>query len=260
MDSAVLFACSNISGEGTHIGGSCHVLNLSSSQPPWLARPIYGLAAPIIILVTLITNSLVIVVLSHRNLRTPTNHILLAMAIAELMTGLSSCPWFIYYYTLGGFLIDQHEGLNPFWCRFHSYFAVHFPTIFHTTAIWLTVFLAIQRYVYVCVPSMVCKYCNPARTRQMIVVIALAALMNEMPIMLFESSVSVQLSQQSRLCIRLYAPFIEKACYQRFLDKVNMRVIPQSFCPSEISQKKTLLKFYLLLLLSSCVHTFSYNL
>lgn len=57
------------------------------SQPPWLARPVYGVAAPIIILVTLITNTFVVVVLSNKNLRTPTNHILLSMAITELMTG-----------------------------------------------------------------------------------------------------------------------------------------------------------------------------
>lgn len=85
MESTLLLACNNIS-----LVDSCHVLNLSNSQPLWLARPIYGLAAPIIILVTLITNSLVVLVLSHRNLRTPTNHILLAMAVAELMTG--GCP------------------------------------------------------------------------------------------------------------------------------------------------------------------------
>uniref|UniRef100_A0A9J2P2L7 G-protein coupled receptors family 1 profile domain-containing protein n=1 Tax=Ascaris lumbricoides TaxID=6252 RepID=A0A9J2P2L7_ASCLU len=216
MESTLLLACNNIS-----LVDSCHVLNLSNSQPLWLARPIYGLAAPIIILVTLITNSLVVLVLSHRNLRTPTNHILLAMAVAELMTGLSSCPWFIYYYTLGGFLTDQHEGLNEFWCRFHSYFAVHFPTIFHTTAIWLTVFLAIQRYVYVCVPSIVCKYCNPVRTRQMIAIIVLAALVNEVPLMLFQSSVSLKLSQQSRLCIRLYAPLIEQVPFGSELMKVK---------------------------------------
>uniref|UniRef100_A0A0K0D1U2 G_PROTEIN_RECEP_F1_2 domain-containing protein n=1 Tax=Angiostrongylus cantonensis TaxID=6313 RepID=A0A0K0D1U2_ANGCA len=122
---------------------------LLQSQPPWLARPLYGLAAPAIILVTLVTNSLVIVVLSNRNLRTPTNHILLSMAIAELMTGLSSCPWFLYYYTFGGLYEDQQHGLSDFWCRTHPYFAVYLPTIFHTTAIWLTVYLAIQRYIYV---------------------------------------------------------------------------------------------------------------
>ncbi|CAD6185570.1 unnamed protein product [Caenorhabditis auriculariae] len=99
------------------------------SQPAWLARPVYGFAAPLIILVTLVTNTLVVVVLSHKNLRTPTNHILLAMAITELMTGLSSCPWFLYYYTFGGMYDDEKQGLSDFWCKVHPYFAVHLPTM-----------------------------------------------------------------------------------------------------------------------------------
>ncbi|PAV61410.1 hypothetical protein WR25_05146 [Diploscapter pachys] len=104
-------------------------MRMSSCQPPWLARPVYGVAAPIIILVTLITNTFVVVVLSNKNLRTPTNHILLSMAITELMTGLSSSPWFLYYYTFGGLEDDRQHGLSDFWCKAHSYFAVHFPTI-----------------------------------------------------------------------------------------------------------------------------------
>ncbi|VDO29628.1 unnamed protein product [Haemonchus placei] len=139
-------------GEDLPAGASSrlvHVVIISQSQPPWLARPLYGLAAPAIILVTLVTNSFVVVVLSNKNLRTPTNYILLSMAITELMTGLSSCPWFLYYYTFGGLYVDQEYGLPDFWCKTHPYFAVHLPTIFHTAAIWLTVYLAIQRYIYV---------------------------------------------------------------------------------------------------------------
>uniref|UniRef100_A0A183G058 PGAP2 factor n=1 Tax=Heligmosomoides polygyrus TaxID=6339 RepID=A0A183G058_HELPZ len=70
---------------------------------------------------------------------------------------LSSCPWFLYYYTFGGLYDDQEHGLPDFWCKTHPYFAVHLPTIFHTAAIWLTVYLAIQRYIYVCLPSLVVR-------------------------------------------------------------------------------------------------------
>uniref|UniRef100_A0A1I7WGR9 G_PROTEIN_RECEP_F1_2 domain-containing protein n=1 Tax=Heterorhabditis bacteriophora TaxID=37862 RepID=A0A1I7WGR9_HETBA len=188
------------------------------SQPQWLAKPLYGLAAPIIILITLVTNSFVVVVLSNKNLRTPTNHILLSMAITELMTGkeqegnfnvyiyvglhillsanilevkyfsgLSSCPWFLYYYTFDGLYVDHEEGLPDFWCKAHPYFAVHLPTmsvininfcslyLFHTAAIWLTVYLAIQRYIYVCLPSLVVRFCCPKRTKHIIIYICIVA-------------------------------------------------------------------------------------
>ncbi|CAJ0946922.1 unnamed protein product, partial [Mesorhabditis belari] len=183
----------------------CHVVSISTSQPVWLARPVYGLAAPLIILVTLVTNTLVVVVLSHRHLRTPTNHILLSMAVTELMTGLSSCPWFLYYYTFGGYRTDETEGLNEFWCRFHPYFAVHLPTIFHTAAIWLTVFLAIQRYVYVCLPSLAVKHCTPKRTWHIIILIVFLAMVTEIPIMLSErNELETEEDQTRKICYSKY--------------------------------------------------------
>lgn len=55
----------------------------------------------------------------------------------------------------------------------------------------------------------------------MIAIIVLAALVNEVPLMLFQSSVSLKLSQQSRLCIRLYAPLIEQVPFGSELMKVK---------------------------------------
>jgi hypothetical protein len=205
----------------------CRILNISQRQPEWLAIPLYGYAFPIIVAITFATNSLVILILSNRNLRTPTNHVLLAMALAELMTGrctiiiiwppvdepiilsgLSSAPFFVYYYTLGGYVDDRQHGLSPFWCHFHDHFARHLPTMyalicpwwclilglicrFHTAGIWLTVYLAIQRYIYVCVPRIVYRCCTPARTRRFIFGICIAALVSESPSLLFETSESI---------------------------------------------------------------------
>ncbi|RCN51014.1 hypothetical protein ANCCAN_02801 [Ancylostoma caninum] len=189
-----------------------HIVNISQSQPPWLARPLYGLAAPAIILVTLVTNSFIVVVLSNKNLRTPTNHILLSMAITELMTGLSSCPWFLYYYTFGGLYHDQEYGLPDFWCKTHPYFAVHFPTIFHTAAIWLTVYLAIQRYIYVCLPSLVVRFCTPKKTRHIIIYICICAFVSELPVLLTEYSVSLPISNTTRSCFHKNVDIIDSVC------------------------------------------------
>lgn len=46
------------------------------------------------------------------------------------------------------------------------YMAAFLPSIFHTMAIWLTVYLAIQRYIYICVPSLVRKFCTIHRSKQ----------------------------------------------------------------------------------------------
>ena len=57
---------------------------------------------PFIVAVTVASNSFIVLVLSHRYLRTPTNIVLLAMAVTELLTGLSCLPWLLYYYTFDG--------------------------------------------------------------------------------------------------------------------------------------------------------------
>lgn len=53
--------------------------------------------------------------------------------------------------------------------------------MFHTAAIWLTVYLAIQRFIYICMPKLVRKYCNFRRTKQSIVTICLAAVWSYVP-------------------------------------------------------------------------------
>ena len=61
--------------------------------PLYLALIIYGYIVPVNFIVTTICNSLVIIVLSQKNMRTPTNLVLLAMAIMDLLTIACPCPW-----------------------------------------------------------------------------------------------------------------------------------------------------------------------
>lgn len=75
------------------------------------ALPLYGYVMPVIVSITVATNSFIVVVLSHKDLRTPTNYVLLAMAVSELLTGLSCVPWLLYYYTFHG----------RFFCRFLAF-------------------------------------------------------------------------------------------------------------------------------------------
>ncbi|EPB79166.1 7 transmembrane receptor [Ancylostoma ceylanicum] len=82
-----------------------HLL-IEDKEPPkvpmhW-AIPLYGYVMPVIVMLTLATNSFIVIVLSHKYLRTPTNYVLLAMAVSELLTGLCVMPWFMYYFTLSG--------------------------------------------------------------------------------------------------------------------------------------------------------------
>lgn len=158
------------------------VINISAVVPIELGVPVYGYLAPIVILTTLLTTSFIVVVLSRPQLRSPTNRILLVISVVESLTGLASLPWFLYYYTFRGYVSEEIHGLPPFWCRSFMYFSDMIPTILHTTAIWLTVYLAIQRYVYVRSPSG--SYYNFYKTNLAIVIIFVASILLEMPIIL----------------------------------------------------------------------------
>lgn len=48
----------------------------------------------------------------------------------------------------------------------YPYFATIFPSIFHTAAIWLTVYLAAQRCIYICMPKLVRNHCTIKRSKQ----------------------------------------------------------------------------------------------
>ncbi|CAJ0608777.1 unnamed protein product [Cylicocyclus nassatus] len=87
-----------------------------------------------------------------------------------------------------GFEADRKYGLSSFWCNALPYMAAVLPSIFHTTAIWLTVYLAIQRYIYICVPTLVRRFCTIYRSKQVIFVICIASVLMYIPdVLAFEN-------------------------------------------------------------------------
>lgn len=118
--------------------------------------PINGIVSIIFIFVTIVTNILVMLVLLRKHMRSPTNIILSAMALADMLTGLFPLPTYFYFFTLGNY--DEYPPFD--WCYVYKLFSDYLPLIFHTSSIWLTVFLAILRYIYVCHTDTARKFCT----------------------------------------------------------------------------------------------------
>jgi len=78
---------------------------------------------------------------------TPTNHLLTALAIADLLTMLSYLPYAVYFYCIT--VPDPSYGHPAGWVAY-LLFNVYFTITTHTAAMWLTVALAVFRYVVVC--------------------------------------------------------------------------------------------------------------
>lgn len=99
-----------------------------------------------------IANGLNIVVLTRREMRSPTNAILTGLAIADLLVMIDYIPYAFIGYILPQMNISREKLLaySAVWfILFHSIFA----QICHTISIWLTVTLAIWRYIAVAHPQ-----------------------------------------------------------------------------------------------------------
>ena len=120
------------------------------------AVPILGYLSPFLISVNIVTNTLVVIVLFKKNMRSSTNYILAGMALSDMLTGIFPLPVLIYFYGLGHY----NDHIPYPWCYIYKYFHEFIPIIFHTASIWLTMGLAIQRYIYICHSYNARKWCT----------------------------------------------------------------------------------------------------
>jgi len=130
----------------TGIPESCLTPEVTPVDDDQFTVPINGGLVPILVIVTLISNTLVCAVLLQKNMRTPTNALLVAMAVSETLTGIWSAPFNVQLYTLGGYA----KPLGYWWCRLYYWMTDYLPTVFHTASVWLAVALATERYIQVC--------------------------------------------------------------------------------------------------------------
>ena len=81
--------------------GDCYLVNASTWLGPLdLVQPVYGYLMPVLMLITFISNTIIIIVLTRPTMRTPTNTVLVSMAVCDLLTILLPAPWYIYFYSL----------------------------------------------------------------------------------------------------------------------------------------------------------------
>ncbi|XP_030761975.1 sex peptide receptor-like [Sitophilus oryzae] len=173
-------------------------INVTNEMPIAYAVPLYGYFMPILLVITIVANTLIVVVLSKRHMRTPTNIVLMAMALCDMFTLLVPAPWLIYMYTFG----NHYKPLHPVpvcytWNVMHEVI----PNLFHTASIWLTLVLAVQRYIYVCHAPLARKFCTLPNVYKCVGYTMFASILHQAP-RLFDSQYnSVELSP--KLALRL---------------------------------------------------------
>ena len=153
-------SCSNfgINNGGFLVTDNHSIIHYASNfYPITLAVPLYGYAMPILFIVTSLTNILVVAVLKQPHMRTSTNIILLAISLADLFTIVVPEFMFFYMFTLGHYVHPIYP--LPI-CYLWTILTDIFPNLFHTSSIWLTLILAVQRYIFVCHGYIAKVWCN----------------------------------------------------------------------------------------------------
>ncbi|KAL3285018.1 hypothetical protein HHI36_019146 [Cryptolaemus montrouzieri] len=183
-------------------------MNITNEMPIAYAVPLYGYIMPFLLVVTIVANTLIVVVLSKRHMRTPTNVVLMAMALCDLFTLLVPAPWLIYMYTFG-------NHYKPLWpkslCYAWNMMHEHIPNMFHTASIWLTLALAVQRYIYVCHAPLARKFCTMDNVYKCLIYILILAALPQGFRMLDTRIVQVDIiwhNKTTHVCRRVLASWV----------------------------------------------------
>lgn len=121
----------------------------------------HGYASLLVCIFGSIANSLNIVVLTRREMRSPTNAILTGLAIADLLVMIDYIPYAIYF--LPHLNLSKEQRLSYGWAWYILFHAI-FAQIMHTISIWLTVTLAVWRYIAVGYPQKNRIWCSMQKT------------------------------------------------------------------------------------------------
>ncbi|KAH9513194.1 hypothetical protein Btru_034351 [Bulinus truncatus] len=133
---------------------------------------LHGYIAVAVCLFGVLANSANIVVLTRKHMASSTNILLLWLAVADLLTMLEYLPFVIHFYILspGDPSRPPFSSRQFYWTCFLLFHA-SFSIVCHSVAIWLTIALAIFRYIYICKPTTGVFYCSQRRARGVVIVV-----------------------------------------------------------------------------------------
>lgn len=140
----------------------------------------YGKVYPFLVVVTVLSNIFIALVLSRKHMRTPTNLVLLHMAYADLAVALFPFPFMFFWHVLKYGTAYKNE-LSRWWCYAAMYTTDAMPPWCHNVAIWLTVLLAVQRYMCIRFPMSGSQFWTPSTVTKATVVIVLVSGFCAMP-------------------------------------------------------------------------------
>ena len=137
---------------------------------------IYRGVLPVICACGILGIMLTVIVLSRKNMKTSTNCYLIALAIADLLFLIIFAT---YLPTKSPSLMQDSHAYSIF--AIYISYAVILMNVFLISSSWLTVMLAIERYIAICRPFLAARVCTATKARVFIVLIFVLALLCRLP-------------------------------------------------------------------------------
>lgn len=108
-----------------------------------IAKSLYSIAAPVIILMTFVCNSLYIILINYeKKERNASEFQCMCVAITNTLVGLCQLPVFIYFFNKDN--VNKHVSIH--WCYTYRIMGYVLPCMFHTASMWQLVIYGIQRF------------------------------------------------------------------------------------------------------------------
>lgn len=123
----------------------------------------HGYLATVVCAFGILANILNIVVLTRKNMISATNCILTGLAISDGLTMVAYLPFALRFYVLYG-VAPSPERNTLGAVRFMLFYAC-FSVVVHTVSIWLTVTLAVFRYIFILYPRRGSVLCSLQRAK-----------------------------------------------------------------------------------------------
>lgn len=128
---------------------------------------LHGYIAVIVCVFGILANFMNVIVLTRQNMRSSTNAILTGLAVSDGLTMLVYLPFAIQFYCLYGSY--ENPLRNTFAAASFLLFYANFSIVIHSVSTWLTVTLAIFRYLYIGWPRKGQLWCNRDKAKLAIV-------------------------------------------------------------------------------------------
>ena len=143
-----------------------------TKQPPLQSveetyKSVHGYLATIVCIFGVIANVLNIIILTRKNMVSSTNIILTGLAISDGITMAFYLPYALQMYVIHGTEVSPERDTESC-AKFQLSYAI-VSVIMHSISIWLTVTLAVFRYVFIRFPRRGARWCNVQRAKTAVI-------------------------------------------------------------------------------------------